>query len=147
MSNFFQKISLILLLGMTMSSCGNSKFNDTVSILESLPVFIADQKVEQKVVFTDNTITITIPDQGQLSTKDGEPVTDDMIITAFLQDMFNNELSTYIIGSTLDTKQGGSPVEEFISIAEKEKVNFIIEYNNTKITLTPKELSNKLKGI
>lgn len=145
MSKLLQKISLILLIGIAMSSCGNSKFNKTVSILESLPVFIADQKVNQKVEFNDKTITITIPDQGELYTKDGNPVTDDMLVTAFLQDMFNSELSIFTIGGTLNTKKGESPIEDFLSTAEKEKVNFIIIYNNTKITLTPRELGDRLK--
>lgn len=146
MSKFLQKITLILLLGIVMSSCGNSKFDDAVSILESLPVFITDKSVDQKVEYTDHTISITIPDQGQLFTKDGQPVTDDMMITVFLQDMFNNNVATFTLGELLGTKKGESPVDDFISIAEKKKVDFVIIYNDTKITLTPEELKSKLKG-
>lgn len=147
MNKILQKTTLILLLGIALCSCGDSKFDKTVSLLDALPVFIADQKVNQEVVYADNTINITIPDQGQLYTQDGTPVTDDMIITVFLQDLLNNNIAIYALGQTLNTKEGESPIEDFLSRAEKKNVDFVIEYNETKIKLTPNEVRNRLKGI
>lgn len=146
MNKSISKISLILLAAILLGSCAKSKLKDAVEILNDIPVFITNEKVNQKITLEDNTITIQIPDQGQLTDEQGNQVSDDKIPAIFLRNLFNSSITSLILGEKVGTEKGGSPTDEFLSLAENQKAKFVIEYKGKKTELTPDQVKEILKS-
>lgn len=128
-------LSLMVLSALMLVSCGNKKLNDSVEILNSTPVFIANERVDQKLEITDDAITVTIPAQGELFDKDGNAVDDEMIVNVFFKNMFNSPLTVMVLGNTMGTPEGSDPLEAFFSQVEKQDKVFLVEYKGKKYKL------------
>lgn len=128
------------LLSMICVSCSNSKFNDAVSLLGSLPVFFDDNRLDQTVTLEDGKILMSFTYNPPASQWANNVIGNDWVIPVFLQKLFNNSLAVYTIGSTLDTAKGESPIDDFLDMAEGKNITFVIQNADDRRELTVKEL-------
>lgn len=130
---------MMLLVSLLLASCGESKLDEAADTLSAIPVFLTNDKVEQKIVMTDDAISIVIPDQGELTDHNGNPVDDEMMVNVFFRNLFNNNITLMVLGNILDTEKGGNPLDEFLTQVEKHNKQFEVEYKGKKYKL-PVEL-------
>lgn len=144
MKNLFVSLVSVLFMGIMCVSCSNSKFNDTVSLLGSLPVFFDDNRLDQTVSMEDGNIVLSFNYQPQTAQWANDVIGLDWVAPVFLQKLFNNSIAVYTIGSTLETGKGESPIDVFLDMAEEKQMNFIIKNADQKKVLSVKEVRDIL---
>lgn len=125
-------------VGLMMSSCADKKFDDAVSILESLPVFIDDTKLNQRVSYEDGTLTVEIPYEfdKQVPGWTGEVIGKDWLPPVFIKGWLGNNIAAFTLGRTLETEKGKSPIKEFLSMMDSKNAKFLIKYDGNSTTLS-----------
>lgn len=126
------------------TSCSSSKFNKAVDILGSLPVFFDENPLNQTVSFENESIILSFSYQPQTAQWANNVIGSDWVVPIFLRRLFNNAISVYAIGAVLETKEGESPIDVFLDMAEKKKVNFIIRNHDQETVLPVKEVRSIL---
>ncbi|MGN0213326.1 MAG: hypothetical protein ACI4AH_00780 [Muribaculaceae bacterium] len=129
---------------MLLSSCGKSKFDEAVELLGSLPVFFDNERLNQTVTYEDDVITLSLSYQPQTSQWANDVIGDDWVAEVFLQKLLGNNIAAYTIGSVLSTEDS-SPIDEFLSLAKKKNVKFVVKNGSNEVTLSPDEVSNILE--
>lgn len=144
MKNLFVNLVSVLFMGIMCVSCSNSKFNDTVSLLGSLPVFFDNNRLDQTVSLEDGNIVFSFTYKPQTAQWANDAIGVDWVAPVFLQKLFNNSIAVYTIGSTLETGKGENPIDVFLDMAEEKEMNFIIKNANQEKVLSVKEVRDIL---
>lgn len=144
MKNLFVNLVSLLFMGIMCVSCSNSKFNDAVSILGSLPVFFDDNRLDQTVSMEEGKIILSFTYNPQTPQWANDVLGDDWVAPVFLQKLFNNSIAVYAIGSILETGKGESPIDVFLDMAEEKQLKFLIKNSNQEKVLSVNEVRDIL---
>lgn len=139
-----KKVLLLSFVCFLFCSCGKSKFDETLSLLSSLPVFFEDHRVEQNIDYEDGKIIISFPYKSQTPEWASRVIGDSWVPEVFMQKLLNNNIAAYTIGSVLESEKGGSPIDEFLSLVDEKKASFVIRYGNNEVTYTTKDVRDIL---
>lgn len=126
------RILLLLVFGTILSSC-QSKFDDAVSLIASIPVFFDDNRVDQNVEYKDGTLTISFPYHSQTEEWADNVIGDGWVPEVFIQKLFGTALSQVTLGKVLDSD---TPVETFLSMMDEKSASFVIRYGRKNVDLS-----------
>lgn len=137
--------STIFCLGaiMLFCSCTQSKFDKAVEILESLPVFFNDERIDQKLTYEDNVITLSFAYRPKTSKWANDVIGEEWVPEYFFRQLLSNHIAAYTIGSTLELKDC-VPVDEFLSMAKEKNIKFVIKNGSKEYTYSPDEVKKIL---
>lgn len=115
---------LLLAFGTILCSC-HSKFDDAVSLIESIPVFFDNHRLNQNVEYKERELTISFPYHSQTEAWADNVIGDDWVPEVFIRNLFGTALSQVILGKVLDSE---TPVETFLSMMDEKNASFIVQY-------------------
>lgn len=133
---------MLMFVSIVLCSCSNSKFDDAVSIIGSLPVFFDQDKIEQTASYEDGKLIISFPFES--TSKWDNVIGDGWIPQVFIRELFENNIAAYTLGSVLKTKEGVSPIEDFLSIMDEKNAKFEIKYGNKSVLFSTDEIRELL---
>lgn len=136
------RIFIVLVYGTVLCSC-QSKFDDAVSLIASLPVFFDNDRVNQIVEYKDKTLTISFPYHSQTEGWTDNVIGDEWVPEVFIQKLFGTALSQVTLGKVLDSD---SPVESFLAMMDEKNASFVVKYGNKTVNLTTDNIRQILSG-
>ncbi len=140
----FCNVLTLVMVGVMLFSCNNDKsFEDAVSILGSIPVFMDDNKVNQSASLENNNVVLSF--HYSPNTEWGKAIGDNWVPILFMKQLLGQALAGYTLGSVLKAEEGEYPVGKFLDMMDEKNASFELKYNNKSKVLSPTEVRTILE--
>ena len=119
-------VAVAMTMGIAITSCkSDKKFNDTVEVLSSLPMFVTNDRVQDTVFVENDKVVIRIDDEGwgELPDWATELAGYDWAPSYFTKKMFGSSIAAYTIGSLLEVKND-DPIKVFFQQMDERNLSF-----------------------
>lgn len=146
------KIMLIALFAgamlLNVSCKSDAKFNDTVKILGSLPVFVTKERVKDTVYIDQDKVVIQIDDMGLGEMPDwADALTDYRWAPSFfIRKMLGNSIAVFTVSKTLGVEEG-DPIEVFFKQMDQRNLSFEMRIRGNSIPFTTGDAKSYLQTI
>lgn len=146
--NKLKEILWLLVIAVALCSCSDSKFDKAVTTLGTVPVFLGgEDRINQSVNYEDGKLIIEVPYDFEKQEPEWavKLIGHDWLPPMLIWDLLGRNLTAFGLGVDLDTKEGESPIEDFLSRMDEKNATFFIKYGNHSASLSTDDVRRILK--